>query len=131
MEKSVHPRNLSRLCITLITAGALVAGCGTRPIQPSDKHIQRPVTQSSAGDIPQPLTRSVALPAPKATAKAETYSVVVTSVPAQEILFALARDAKINLDIHPGIQGTVTLNALNQTLPPRYQESFATAIHVF
>ncbi|WP_435628436.1 pilus (MSHA type) biogenesis protein MshL [Candidatus Ferrigenium straubiae] len=50
-------------------------------------------------------------------AKAETYSVIVTNVPAQEILFALARDAKINLDIHPGIQGTVTLNALDQTLP--------------
>lgn len=54
---------------------------------------------------------------PKATTKVETYSVVVTNVPAQEILFTLARDAKINLDVHPGIQGTVTLNALNQTLP--------------
>ena len=31
MEKSVHPRNLSRLCITFITAGALVAGCGSLP----------------------------------------------------------------------------------------------------
>lgn len=117
MEKSVHPRNLSRLCITLAVAGALVSGCGTRPIQPSDKHIQRPIAQAPAADIPQPLTRSVALPAPKPGARAETYSVVVTGVPAQEILFALARDARINLDIHPGIQGTVTLNALNQTLP--------------
>ncbi|MCK9201163.1 MAG: pilus (MSHA type) biogenesis protein MshL [Gallionella sp.] len=113
----MHPRNLSRLCITLITAGAILAGCGTRPIQPSDKHIQRPVAQDTAADIPQALTRTVALPAPKYVAKAETYSVVVTNVPAQEILFALARDAKINLDIHPGIQGSVTLNALNQTLP--------------
>jgi general secretion pathway protein D len=117
MEKSVRPRNMSRLCIILITVGAILAGCGTRPIQPSDKHIQRPVAQDTAADIPQALTRSVALPAPKPGAKAETYSVVVTNVPAQEILFALARDAKINLDIHPGIQGSVTLNALNQTLP--------------
>ncbi|MBV8464999.1 MAG: pilus (MSHA type) biogenesis protein MshL, partial [Burkholderiales bacterium] len=30
---------------------------------------------------------------------------------------ALARDAKLNLDVHPLISGTVTLNALNQTLP--------------
>ncbi|MFZ3019040.1 MAG: pilus (MSHA type) biogenesis protein MshL [Gallionella sp.] len=120
MEKSVQPRNLSRLCIILITAGTIVAGCGTRPIQPSDKHIQRPATQDTAADIPQPLTRSVALPAPKAAPKAETFSVIIdpaNPLPAQEILFALARDAKINLDIHPGIQGTVTLNALNQTLP--------------
>jgi len=113
----VYPRNLSRLCITLIAACAIVAGCGTRPIQPSDKHIQRPVIHDNAADIPQPLTRTVALPAPKPGAKPETYSVVVTNIPAQEILFALARDAKINLDIHPGIQGTVTLNALDQTLP--------------
>jgi general secretion pathway protein D len=117
MEKSVYSRNLSRLCITLIATCAIVAGCGTRPIQPSDKHIQRPVIHDNAADIPQPLTRTVALPAPKPGAKPETYSVVVTNIPAQEILFALARDAKINLDIHPGIQGTVTLNALDQTLP--------------
>jgi general secretion pathway protein D len=32
-------------------------------------------------------------------------------------LFALARDARINIDIHGGIDGTVTLNAINQTLP--------------
>ena len=57
------------------------------------------------------------LPPPKPASKVETYSVVVTNVPAQEILFALSRDAKINLDIHPGVQGNVTLNAINQTLP--------------
>ncbi|GAB2888841.1 type II and III secretion system protein [Uliginosibacterium flavum] len=35
----------------------------------------------------------------------------------QDLLFALARDAKINIDIHPGLSGNVTLNALDQTLP--------------
>lgn len=97
--------------------GAVLAGCGTKPIQPSDKHIQREAGQPPAASIPQPLKHSVTLPPPKPAARAETYSVVVTNLPAQEILFALARDAKINLDIHPGIQGTVTLNAINQTLP--------------
>jgi general secretion pathway protein D len=96
----------------------ILTGCGTQPIQPSDKHIQQqPGQPAVTGSIPQPLKRNVVLPPPKATPKAETYSVVVTNVSAQEILFALARDAKINLDIHPGIQGTVTLNALDQTLP--------------
>ncbi len=104
-------RNMFYLC----TISMMLAGCGTRPIQPSDKHIQQP--PSPATDIPQPLKRSIVLPPPKPMDKAETYSVIVTNVPAQEILFALARDAKINLDIHPGIQGTVTLNALDQTLP--------------
>ncbi len=47
----------------------------------------------------------------------ETYSVVVHQVPVHELLFALARDARLNVDIHPGIEGQVTLNAIEQTLP--------------
>jgi general secretion pathway protein D len=35
----------------------------------------------------------------------------------RDLLFALARDAKVNVDIHPGITGMVTLNAIDQTLP--------------
>ena len=42
---------------------------------------------------------------------------VVNNVRVHELLFALARDAKLNIDIHPGITGTVTLNAIDQTLP--------------
>jgi general secretion pathway protein D len=95
----------------------MLAGCGTKPIQPSDQHIQRPATESETSSTPQPLKSSVILPPPKPADKVATYSVVVTNVPAQEILFALARDAKINLDIQSGIQGTVTVNAINQTLP--------------
>ena len=102
----------------LCAVSVILAGCGTKPIQPSDKHIQRPTGPLSATTvIPQTIKRSIVLTPPKPGTKTETYSVVVTNVPAQEILFALARDAKINLDIHPGIQGAVTLNALNQTLP--------------
>jgi len=41
----------------------------------------------------------------------------VNNVRVQELLFALARDAKLNVDVHPGISGTVTLNAIDQTLP--------------
>ena len=57
------------------------------------------------------------LPKPKPAARPETYSVVVNNVNAQELLFALARDAKLNVDIHSGITGSVTLNAIDQTLP--------------
>ena len=54
---------------------------------------------------------------PKAATRPETYSVVVNNVRVQELLFALARDARLNVDIHPDITGTVTLNAIDQTLP--------------
>ncbi len=108
----------SRTALYLCAIGAILVGCATKQIQPSDKHIQRQADQPApATSIPQPVKHIVTLPPPKPAIKAETYSVVVTNVPAQEILFALARDAKINLDIHQGIQGTVTLNAINQTLP--------------
>ena len=53
---------------------------------------------------------------PKAAAKAESYSVSVRNIPVQDLLFALARDAKLNVDIHPGINGIVTINAIDQTL---------------
>lgn len=53
---------------------------------------------------------------PRAAAKAESYSVSVRNIPVQDLLFALSRDAKLNVDIHPGINGIVTINAIDQTL---------------
>lgn len=108
----------SRNILYLYVIGMMLTGCGTKPIKAADQHIQRQDIQpETANNIPQPIKDSVVLPPPKPAGKVATYSVVVTNVPAQEILFALARDAKINLDIQSGIQGTVTVNAINQTLP--------------
>ncbi|MEQ1812968.1 MAG: type II and III secretion system protein, partial [Candidatus Nitrotoga sp.] len=105
-----------RLTVGLFCAA--VVACGTKPIAPSDKHLQRKETKAPQNaQIPQTIKRIIPLAPPQTATKVETYSVVVTQVPAHEILFALARDAKINLDIHGGIQGNVTLNAINQTLP--------------
>ncbi|MHB9116942.1 MAG: type II secretion system protein GspD [Burkholderiales bacterium] len=93
----------------------LLAGCGAQPITPSGAHIGAPL--SPEGAIPPPVRQTAVLSPPKPSVKAETYSVVVNNVPARELLFALARDAKLNIDISPGIEGNVTLNALDQTLP--------------
>lgn len=106
--------------VALISGVILLAACsGAKPIKPSEQHLQqRPDAPThSTSDIPQPNKRAIPLPPPKPAAKVETYSVVVSNVSAQEILFALARDAKINLDIAPGVQGSITINAINQTLP--------------
>ncbi|XZG70035.1 pilus (MSHA type) biogenesis protein MshL [Chitinibacteraceae bacterium HSL-7] len=56
-------------------------------------------------------------PKPEPAPALEKYSIVAHRQPVDSLLFALARDAKINLDIAPGIQGDVTLNAIDQTLP--------------
>ena len=66
--------------------------------------------------IPEPVVNTPVLPPPTPSAPVETYTVVVNDVPVKELLFALARDAAINVDIHPDIDGTVTLNAIDQTL---------------
>ncbi len=102
--------------LTLLAA-LLVAGCAHQPPKVSDAHLQGPQPMPPSADIPQPVQRSAQLPPPRALPPLETYNVVVSGVPAQELLFALARDARLNVDVHPSIQGTVSLNALDQTLP--------------
>ena len=99
-----------------IAACLLISGCSTQPMKPSPGHAQS-VAPASVGDIPEPVLIAPILPKPKPAARPETYSVVVNNVKVQELLFALARDAKLNIDINSGIVGSVTLNAVDQTLP--------------
>lgn len=84
---------------------------------PSTGHISDKPKAEAAANIPAPVQVPLQLPPPKAQAKPLTYNVVVTEVPAKELLFSLARDTKLNIDVHPNIQGVVTLNAINETLP--------------
>ncbi|MGH8726134.1 MAG: type II secretion system protein GspD, partial [Burkholderiales bacterium] len=99
-----------------VVLAVLLAACGQKPIKPAAMHIGADETRAT-GTIPPPVQVTPVLPQPKPTARPETYSVVVNNVRAQELLFALARDARLNVDIHSDIIGTVTLNAIDQTLP--------------
>ena len=95
----------------------LLVGCTPPPIlKQSEMHVT-PGAAAPAGSIPAPVPFTPAPPRPKQVQKPETYSVVVNGVKVQELLFALARDAKLNVDIHNGITGAVTMNAIDQTLP--------------
>lgn len=104
---------------TAICAAFLLAGCAATEsrIPTSAGHISGPAKRAAADDIPQPVQLSTQLPPPKPQVKPATYSVVVTEVSVKELLFALARDTQLNIDVHPNIQGVVTLNAINETLP--------------
>src|SRR4051812_14280662 len=94
-----------------------LSGCGgLAPVKVPDTHIQA-VQSQIEGTIPPPIQSAPVVPKPKPTQRPETYSVVVNNVRAQELLFALARDAKLNVDVHPSVTGNVTLNAIDQTLP--------------
>jgi len=107
----------ARLSTAAAMALALaLSACGQAPIQPSPTHI-RAEQPAPEGAIPAPVQVAPVLPPPSPAQRAETYTVVVNNVRVQDLLFALARDAKLNVDISPGVQGNVTLNAIDQTLP--------------
>src|SRR5688572_28425232 len=100
----------------VVAIAAALAGCSQTPIKPAPTHIRSDEPRAE-GSIPPPVQITPVLPQPKPVARPETYSVVVNNVRVQELLFALARDARLNVDIHSDITGTVTLNAIDQTLP--------------
>ncbi|HQO29739.1 MAG TPA: type II and III secretion system protein, partial [Accumulibacter sp.] len=111
-------RVLLRILVALLPP-LLLAACtpGTLSSGPSAGHLQSESLPRPAGTIPAPVQQSPALPRPRPPVKTETYSVVVNNVNVHDLLFALARDARLNVDVHPGLTGSVTLNAIDQTLP--------------
>lgn len=106
--------------LALIPVAMTAAGCSYKPtVRPSQGHInaeQFPPKAANEKILP-PVTVSEFVPPPKPHVKVPTYSVVVQEVPVKELLFALSRDTRQNIDVHPGIQGLVTLNAIDETLP--------------
>ena len=111
---------------TGICAITLVA-CGTQPVARIDGHLQgdaahaanagKPhATSSPANAVPDPVRQVPLPPPPRPRVDELKYSVTVKDVPVQELMFAISRDTKANIDIHPGIEGRVTLNAIDQTL---------------
>ena len=102
----------------LVVAGltAMLSGCeGPAPRELSFGHLgERGPAEPSR--IPAPVRWTPFVPPPSPRAPLETYTVVVSEVPARELLFALARDARIDADVHPSVEGFVTLNAIDQPL---------------
>ncbi len=97
----------------------LLAACNLPPQPFSERHIIEKPSVTAA--LTPPSLRPIRLPAmppvPAPRAAQEVFSVVVNDVSIKTLLFALARDNKLNVDIHPSVSGRVTLNATDQTLP--------------
>ena len=118
---SASRRRMASTYPGIYLALALLASCASyKPtIPPSDAHISKDtvvVTPKEEKILP-PVTVSGFVPRPKPQVKLPTYSVVVNEVPVKELLFALARDTKQNIDVHPSVQGVVSLNAIDETFP--------------
>ncbi|MEM7206629.1 MAG: pilus (MSHA type) biogenesis protein MshL [Pseudomonadota bacterium] len=104
----------------------LLTACANRtphPIEPSQGHLYNDAVAEESAEqvepaaaIPEPVTTTPYLPAPEPQSPEDTYTVVVNQVPLRDLLFALARDARLNIDIVGDINGRVTLNAIDQSL---------------
>jgi general secretion pathway protein D len=98
-----------------LLVGSMLVGCGARPVARPEGHIDLPPAPVAAS-IP-PLVRTVPMPPPPQAREDEVrYSVVVANQPVRDVLLAMARETRVNFDIHPGIEGRINLNAIDQTL---------------
>src|SRR3970282_2393029 len=90
-----------KLWVSVVALAVVLAGCAQAPAKPSETHLGVEVPPPAAsGAIPPPVQVAPVLPAPPPAAPPETYSVVVSSVSAHDLLFALSRHARLNNDIH-------------------------------
>ncbi len=108
------------LLLVLTGLGActsLVEDRDERLMSPSEGHINTSKLPATETDIPPVVQQVPIIAAPEPAEPMQTFTVVATDLPASELLFALARDARLNLDIDPSITGRVSINAINQTLP--------------
>lgn len=118
-HRSIFPRDHS---IALVMSLTLLCGCATElPERPdAGRHIFEPSSLSKVvEDSEIPDISNTTLPLGVETFEdlyEEKFSVVVQNVDARDILFAVARDAGINIDIAPDISGTISLNAVEQTV---------------
>ena len=97
-----------------------LAGCGSPNYSPSEMHMSVEEVRATAPKSPENIPALVkATPtAPQLSANDEpvTFDVVVSNVPVRDLLFGLARDSGVNLDVDSGVGGIITMSALDQTL---------------
>lgn len=99
----------------------LLAACQNSidPVESMDvgaRHLTAPELNQTA-EIPDIVRPLPVLTPPQVETPLDIYSVVVQDVPVRELLFAMARDANMNIDVHADVDGLVSINAIDQTLP--------------
>jgi MSHA biogenesis protein MshL len=103
-----------RIALALLILG--LAGCAAT-LHRGKAPESAPTTAKAAPDSPlQPNAAPLMPPPPRQTGKTDTFTITVNNVAVADVLFELARDAKLSLDISPRVNGEVTLIAVDQTL---------------
>jgi MSHA biogenesis protein MshL len=102
-----------------------VSACQSKPPDAAAQHLishktgqlQASSHKIAKGPIPDIVQATPFLVTPAQSIQEERYTVVLHDVPVKELLFTLARDSNINIDIHSDIEGNATINAVEETLP--------------
>lgn len=104
-------------CLFLICFAVVLSSCSTH--QPrtgaafqadAQKHIH--LEEEKNNSLP-PLIENL----PPKIKTYPRFNVAVKNANVREVLLALAESAQVNMDIAPGVQGNISLNAIEQTLP--------------
>ena len=109
MIKIIKNSLMLGLCLLVVACGA------SNPPAMSEGHLGNDLAPPDI--IPEAVVDAPILPEPEQRPDLETYTVIVNQVPVRELLFSMARDAKLNIDVENEIKGKVTMNAIDQTLP--------------
>lgn len=109
----------ARSIVAVAVGLSLLTACSLPKQETSALHVSEKPEATAALTPPslKPVRLTAVPSAPIPRAAQEVFSVVVNDVPVKTLLFALARDNRLNVDIHPSVGGRVTLNATDQTLP--------------
>lgn len=113
-----------RLICLIIFTFFLVACSFTKPRTTADfdidynKHLIKPDSNKLTKNIPELISyKELADNNKNNKDKLALYSVMVHNAPVRETLLGLAKSAKVNIDIHPNVDGNITLNAIQETMP--------------
>jgi len=85
---------------------------GSGHLMAEEKRVQVSDAPEERASTPLSDPASLRIPPP-----APTYSLDVRLAPVEQVLTALARDQRIDLELHPGVEGLVSLSVFNRPLP--------------
>jgi len=103
----------------------MITGCAQMPQSRNSGHISGSghlMAEESREQVPDTSEEQVSTllsdPAsPRIQAPAPTYSLDVRLAPVEQVLTALARDQRFDLELHPGVEGVVSLSVFDRPLP--------------
>ena len=118
-NKTMHLNKAHRLVLSS-SLSVFMVGCGAPNYAPSEMHITVEQADASApvksNSIPSLVQASPTVPMISSEVSQDTYDVVVANTPVRDLLFALARDSGVDMDVDASVGGIVTMNALDATL---------------